>query len=304
MRQTVRARWVIPTSALPPRREPRPIPPSPRAQVNLARIRNLSIVAHVDHGKSTLSDRILELTGAVDARDMREQYLDSMDIERERGITIKAQNVRVHLEGPHHPPDRHPRPRGLRLRGQPQPGRLRRGGAARRRRPGHRGPDAGQRLPGAGARPGDRGRPQQDRPARGRPRPLRGRDRDRCSGCPPTRSSACRPRPARGSPSFSTPSASASRRRRAIPTHPLQGLIFDSYYDQYRGVVSAVRVVNGTLAPGARLRFMQTGRTHDVEEIGVRTPINVAGRRASAPARSATSSPASRTSGRPAAGRP
>ena len=67
--------------------------------MQLDRIRNLSIVAHVDHGKSTLSDRILELTGAVDARDMREQYLDSMDIERERGITIKAQNVRVHWKG-------------------------------------------------------------------------------------------------------------------------------------------------------------------------------------------------------------
>jgi GTP-binding protein LepA len=242
--------------------------------LNLDRIRNLSIVAHVDHGKSTLSDRILELTGAVDDRDMREQYLDSMDIERERGITIKAQNVRVHwkdhvihlIDTPGHVDFGYEVSRSLAAcEGVVLLVDAAQGIEAQTLANAYQALEHDKEIVAA--------LNKIDLPAAD---PDRYADEiERVLGVPADQILRLSAKTGAGVPELLDAICDRIPPPTGDPEARLQGLLFDSYYDQYRGVISAVRVVNGTLVSGARLRFMQAGRAHDIEEIGVRTPVPV-----------------------------
>jgi GTP-binding protein LepA len=240
--------------------------------MDLGRIRNFSIIAHIDHGKSTLSDRILEITGAVDARDMRSQYLDSMDLERERGITIKAQNVRVTWrDHVFHLID--------------TPGHVDFGYEVSRSLAACEGVvlvvDAAQGIEAqtlancylalehdleivAALNKIDLPAADPDRYAAEIEKIL-GIDADEI-----IRMSA---KTGDGVPDL----LDAVIERIPAPVGdakaPLQGLIFDSQFDQYRGVVSSVRIVNGTLRSGSKLTFMQAGANHEAIEIGARLPV-------------------------------
>jgi len=239
--------------------------------MELSQIRCLSIVAHVDHGKSTLADRILELCGAVDPREMRAQYLDSMDLERERGITIKLQSVRLDW-----------RDHVINL--IDTPGHVDFGYEVSRSLAACEGVillvDAAQGIEAQTlancylALENDL-----EIVACLNKIDLPAADPDRCAaeieqvlGIQATDILRISAKTGEGVPEL----LDAVIERIPAPVgeaaDPLQALIFDSYYDSYRGVVSSVRVMNGVLRTGSRLRFMQAGATHEADEIGVRRP--------------------------------
>ena len=241
------------------------------ARIDQSRIRNFSIIAHIDHGKSTLSDRILELTGAVDARLMRAQYLDSMDIERERGITIKAQNVRVNF-------------RDHILHLIDTPGHVDFGYEVSRSLAACEGAvllvDASQGIQAQTLANCYQALENNleiiavlnkiDLPAA---------DPERCAaeieqvlGLAAEDVLHISAKTGEGVPELLQAIIDRFPAPTGDPDAPLQALIFDSAYDQYRGVVSSLRIVTGTLESTAKLRFLQARQDHEIEEVGIRTP--------------------------------
>ena len=225
---------------------------APDHRMDQAKIRNFSIIAHIDHGKSTLADRILELTETVTGREMREQLLDSMELERERGITIKAQAVRVAWKGHQLNLIDTPGHVDFHVRGVAFPPGLRGSAARRRRLAGQPGADARERVPGDRGEPRDRPGGEQDRPPAVAARRGRGRDRGARRGQRPSTCCASPPRPERVSPTRSTRIVERVPAPAGDPDAPPRALIFDSSYDQYRGVVAFVRVVDGTFTQRRR----------------------------------------------------
>jgi len=248
------------------------VPDSVGSVMDLARIRNFSIIAHIDHGKSTLSDRILEITGAVDAREMRSQYLDSMDLERERGITIKAQNVRVDWKGhTFHLID--------------TPGHVDFGYEVSRSLAACEGVvlvvDAAQGIEAqtlancylalehdleivAALNKIDLPAADPDRYAG---------EIETILGIPAEEIIRMSAKTGEGVTELLDAVIEQIPAPIGDPNAPLQGLIFDSQFDQYRGVVSSIRVMQGTMTSGSKLAFLQAGANHEAIEIGVRKPV-------------------------------
>lgn len=245
------------------------------AKTDPSLIRNFCIIAHIDHGKSTLADRMLQLSGVVETREMRDQYLDRMDIERERGITIKSQAVRMPWKVDGHP---------YALNMIDTPGHVDFSYEVSRSLAACEGAvllvDAAQGiqaqtlanlymamehdlqiipvlnkidLPAA--------QPEQQAEE------IAG-----LIGCDPSEVLKVSAKTGEGVAELLDKIVSDVPAPRGNADAPARALIFDSVYDIYRGVVTYVRVVDGSLKPRQIVKMMSTSTTHELLEIGVISP--------------------------------
>jgi GTP-binding protein LepA len=239
-------------------------------------IRNFSIIAHIDHGKSTLADRILQFTGALQDREMVEQFLDKMDIERERGITIKAQHVRLRylardkkvyqinlIDTPGHVDFTYEVSRSL----QACEGALlvvdaTQGVEAQTLANVYLAVEANlQVIPVLN---------KIDLPSADVERTRQ--EIEDVVGIDASEAISASGKSGIGIEAILESVIAKVKPPTGNPTAPLRALLFDSWYDSYRGAVMVVRIVDGTLRKGDKIYLMATQREYEVTEMGVFTP--------------------------------